>query len=148
MNLVEASLDEAEVRFGGVSVPLDSRRPALANGTVVLGIRPESFEDAAYAQPGLPQLEVDVAVVEELGAETHLIFPIDAQRVDAEDVKAAADEEESAALLAEDTRALFTARVDPRTTARPGATARLAIDPAGLYFFDAATGDSLLTPKT
>src|SRR4051812_18830971 len=64
MNLVEATVEGNEVAFGQYRVPLaTSREP----GRVVLGIRPESFEDAAFA-PGLPTLDVSVEVVEELGS--------------------------------------------------------------------------------
>jgi hypothetical protein len=50
--------------------------------------------------------------------------------------EAAGDED---ALLQVD-KAVFTARVDPQTSARPGRTARLAVDPARFHFFDLATG--------
>ena len=43
-----------------------------------------------------------------------------------------------------DDRALFAARVDPRTKARVGGTVRLAVDPSRLYFFSPETGESLL----
>ena len=39
---------------------------------------------------------------------------------------------------------LFTARVDPRTTARVGDAVRLAVDPARFHFFDPETGRSLV----
>ena len=75
--------------------------------------------------------------------------PSVAQDVDAPPVvveQARSDEaEESTTLLAEDRdRALFAARVDPRTAARPGGQARVALDPSRLYFFSPTTGESLL----
>ena len=85
-----------------------------------------------------------MSVVEELGAETHVIFPVEAAPVDTEDLRAAHDEREAGAkLLADDTRAHFTARVDARTSARPGSTLRLAVNPAAFHYFDAETGVSL-----
>ena len=87
---------------------------------------------------------MEVAVVEELGAEAHVIFPVDAAPVETEDLRAVHDEGEAGAkLLADDARALFTARVDARTSARAGATLRLAVNPAGFHFFDPETGVSL-----
>lgn len=41
-------------------------------------------------------------------------------------------------------RAFFTARVDPRSTARVGAPLRLAVDPARLYVFEPSSGNSLV----
>jgi multiple sugar transport system ATP-binding protein len=54
------------------------------------------------------------------------------------------DEDEETTLLVESDRALFTARVDPRTTAKVGSRITLAVDPERLYFFSARTGESLL----
>src|SRR5438067_9212762 len=72
MNLVEATYDDGAVRFGQYRVPLAARP---ATGRFVLGIRPESFEDAAFA-PGLPTIRVQVAVVEELGSDAHVFFTV------------------------------------------------------------------------
>jgi len=141
MNLVEAILAGGTVSFAGWELPLDPARAPRREGRVILGIRPEAFEDAAFADPSLPAVEVDVLVLEELGADTHVIFPIEAPRVEAEELRAAADNEEEA-LLADD-QAVWNARVSTRTGARPGAPLRLAIDPARLYFFDPDTGASL-----
>ncbi len=142
MNLFEAELRDGEARFGPFAVPLDpQRRPGPGTPErVVLGIRPESFEDAAFASSDLPVMEVDVAVVEELGADAHIFFLLDARRVSAESLEAAEDE---SSLVAEP-RVLVTARVDPRTQARVGGRLRLVVDPARFHFFDAETGASLL----
>ena len=144
MNLVDATIDGESVTFAGLRVPLDrGRRPTrTASGRVILGIRPESFEDAAFAGPALPTLDVQVTVLEEFGSDAHVIFPIDAPRVDVADLRAARDEEEDALLA--DSGSLFNARVDPRTEARRGAELKLAVEPRQFYFFDPETGGSLL----
>jgi multiple sugar transport system ATP-binding protein len=141
MNLVEARIDGDEVQFGQYRVALDpGRRSASATGRVVLGIRPESFEDAAFAPAAASRLDVAVAVVEELGSDAHVFFPVDAPRISSEIVEAA---EQDASLLA-DQSALFTARVDPRTAARVGGRLELAVDASRVHFFDPQTGASLL----
>jgi multiple sugar transport system ATP-binding protein len=134
MNLVEATIDDGSVRFGQYRVPLQS--PPM-NGATVLGIRPESFEDAAFA-PGLPTIEVRVEVLEELGSDAHVFFHVDAPPKTAEILEATADE----GLLPAD-QALFTARVDARTRARVGQTLELAVDPARFHFFDPESGERL-----
>jgi multiple sugar transport system ATP-binding protein len=143
MNLVEAAVADDSVSFAGFTLPLDpKRRPRGAdNGRVILGLRPESFEDAAFAEPGLPQIEVEVVVLEDLGADAHVIFPIDAPRVDAVDLRAARENDEAVLV---DEGALFNARIDPRSSAQRGGRLRLALDPSRLHFFDRRTGDSLL----
>jgi hypothetical protein len=40
-------------------------------------------------------------------------------------------------------RAVFTARVDPQTSARPGRAVQLSVDPAKFQYFDPATGSRL-----
>src|SRR5438094_5361488 len=67
MNLVHATVDADGLRFGQFHVPFaDGSRPDGLGDVVVLGIRPEVFEDAAFA-PGLPTISVSVEVLEELG---------------------------------------------------------------------------------
>jgi multiple sugar transport system ATP-binding protein len=134
MNLVEADVAEGAIRFGGHTIPYAHTPPGPR---AIVGIRPESFEDAAFADPTLPQLDVEIEVVEDLGADAHVIFPVDAPPVDVTEVREAAGDDE--ALLPGD-RAMFTARVDAQTSARVGRTLRLAVDPSRFHFFDPATG--------
>jgi multiple sugar transport system ATP-binding protein len=141
MNLVEATVIGSDVVLGDLRVPLDPIRRPLADGPVVLGIRPEAFEDARFASPELPVIEVMAVVLEELGADAHVFFRVDAERAT---TGALETEEEQAADLVVDRGALLNARVDPRTTARVGDDLRLAVDPSRFHFFDASTGTSLL----
>src|SRR5436305_3171185 len=74
MNLVDARVDGDTVAFGQYRAPLEAAPDAA---DLILGIRPENFEDAAFA-PGLPSIEVEVEVVEELGSDTYVFFQVDA----------------------------------------------------------------------
>jgi multiple sugar transport system ATP-binding protein len=144
MNLARARIAGDSISVGHLQIPLNGKRPpASAGDEVILGIRPEAFEDAAFADSSLPQVDVKVRVLEELGADAHVFFEIDAETVVVEDA-VSDDDGEDGQLLAERSTPLFTARVDPRTSARVGGTATLAIDPSRLYFFSPATGESLL----
>jgi multiple sugar transport system ATP-binding protein len=143
MNLVEATIEGGIVRFGQFVVPLDPvNRPGIEVGRVVLGIRPEAFEDGEAAATGLPRISVRVEVLEELGAETHVFFPVDAKRVS---VETGDDDHEDDATLLAGRSTLFTARVDPRAATTQGSTTRLAVDPARFHFFDPGDGSSLAT---
>jgi multiple sugar transport system ATP-binding protein len=139
MNLVEAVVDGNTLAFGQFRVPLPERRPAVRTSRVVVGMRPECFEDAALAQPGKPTLAIVPSVVEELGSEVHALFPVSAPAVTAERLDVAPTE---ASLLPE-AQSLFTARLDARTTARPGSPLVVAVDPDRFHFFDPATGENL-----
>ena len=145
MNLVEATIHGDEVRFGQFRLPLEEgRRPVSGTQEVVLGVRPESFEDAAFSATDLPGFDVEVAVLEELGSDAHVFFPVAAPLITPDALE---DEGEDGAPLVASEAALLNARVDPRTTARVGHTLRLVVDPARFHFFDPETGLSLLEPK-
>ena len=141
MNLVEASVEGDSIAFGQFRVPLaPERRPPAGVGSVVLGIRPEAFADAAFSRRNLPRIAVTVEVVEELGSDSHVFFRVAAPRVTFKSLGASDDE---TTILAEHD-SLFIARVDPSTQARVGGPLELAVNPARFHFFDVATGESLL----
>ena len=141
MNLVDAKIDGDTVAFGQFRVPLDPvRRPPAAVTDVVLGIRPEAFDDAAFTHKTLPRLTVTVEVLEELGADSHAFFRVAAPRVTIESRGETSDD--PTILAAHDS--LFTARVDPATRARVGDPLELVVDPAAFHFFDVQSGRSLL----
>jgi multiple sugar transport system ATP-binding protein len=145
MNLVEASVGGGRVRFAGFDLPL-AATTGLEGERVVVGIRPTDFMDPDAAAPDLPRLRVRALVVEDLGAESHVIFPVDAPKVSVDAVRAAADQPDGgdeAPLLADDQRALFTARVDAHRSVGPGEELELALDPSRLHFFDPLTGEVL-----
>ena len=145
MNLVEATMDGDKVSFGQFRVPLDPRRrPPRGVDQVVLGIRPEAFNDAAHARPHLPHIEVMVDVLEELGSDAFVFFHVAAPRVTME--SRVASEDEASLLVEEDT--FFTARVEAMTSAQVGASLQLAVDPSTFHFFDLQTGRTLLPTRS
>jgi multiple sugar transport system ATP-binding protein len=145
MNLVEGSIEGDTLAIGSIRVPLDrERRPKeTTGGRVIVGLRPEAFEDAAFSQGDLPQLDAKVDVLEELGADAYVFFDAGAQTITVEGTRSD-DREDETTLLADVGTSLLTARVDPRTRARVGDTVRLTVDPSRLYFFSPETGESLL----
>ncbi len=145
MNLVDATVEGDDVVVGQFRIPLDpARRPeGRAKGSVILGIRPETFEDASFASTELPTLDVDVVVLEELGSDAHVFFPVDATRIGIGET-----EDDDSPDLIVDRGALLNARVDARTSARVRRSLRLAVDPRRFHFFDPVTGSTLLHAST
>ena len=146
MNFVEAAVAGDSVVFPGLGMPLPAGSPLRGQErSVILGIRPTDFAHSDDAAADLPRMTVVPSVVEELGAETYLVFTIDAPRVDTEATRAAADTErtDEMTLLADEEGAVFTARVDPRRSPRPGTPVELAIDSERVHFFDPETGDAI-----
>jgi multiple sugar transport system ATP-binding protein len=140
MNLVEATIDRGEVILGQFRIPLAVERRPGREGRVILGIRPETFEDAAFASPDLPTIDAEVIVLEELGSDAHVFFRVHASRVAA----GLEDDADEATDLVIDRGSLLNARVDPRTEARVGGSVTLSVDPSRFHFFDADTGLSFL----
>ncbi len=148
MNLVDARVSEGSVRFAGFDLRLPESSPvASLDQRVILGIRPTDFDHAATADAELPRITVRPDVVEDLGAEMHLIFTIDAPRVSAEAVRAAveAESDDEGKLFADDQRAVFTALLDAKRAVTHGVDVQLAVDHRRLHFFDPSTGLALDT---
>ena len=139
MNLVEADVADGRLRFAGHELPLPEGTRLEAH-RVIVGVRPTDFRESADADPSLPRLRVRASLVEDLGAESHVMFSLDAPRVVAEALKGVEDMDEEEGLLADDNRARFTARIDGQHVVTPGMEIELAVDPARLHFFDPASG--------
>ena len=131
MNMVEARLTRANgnlvVGFGENSLEIDER-PALQayeGGDVILGIRPENLEDAAFVPEAPPgrTLATVCSLREALGSEVLVHFPVGG-----------------------DGGSTFVARVHPQTAARVGEPLRLVVDTTRLHFFDPRSGLALDAP--
>jgi multiple sugar transport system ATP-binding protein len=150
MNLVDARVDEGVVRFGQFELPLPTGRVGSDGRRIAFGVRPTDFELAGpHVDPSWPRISVVADVVEQLGAESHVQFTLDAPRMTAEAVRAAADTRVDGEdrLLADDERARFVARITGRHVVAPGSRIELAVDHHQLHFFDPQTGDALDQPS-
>jgi multiple sugar transport system ATP-binding protein len=143
MNFVAATIAGGKVNFAGQTVQLPSESPlAAADRQVILGVRPTAF--GPRGTDGWTQLTVTPAVVEELGDERHVIFDLDAPRVETEDTQAAFDARSSDdALLPDQARARFTIRLPADAPLAVGEPLTVSMDPRRLYFFDPKTGATL-----
>jgi multiple sugar transport system ATP-binding protein len=159
INLVEAQLEQANghysVAFGEFRLTVDDNlvrnRPGLEDyvgRTIILGIRPEDFEDASL-ETGVPddrQMDVVVELTEPLGADVLLYFGATATGVVPSAAAADVDQDESVDLGANGDGpgpARMCARVSPRTRIAIGRAAKLAVDTSRLYFFDPQTREAV-----
>nr|WP_090275881.1 sn-glycerol-3-phosphate ABC transporter ATP-binding protein UgpC [Mycolicibacterium komanii]CRL69024.1 ATPase component of ABC-type sugar transporter [Mycolicibacterium komanii] len=150
MNFFPATITDVGVRlpFGEVTLTQENhdllaRRNAPAN--VIVGIRPEHFEDAAvldgYARIRALTFDVTVDMVESLGADKYLHFKTEG---------AGARSAQLAELAAESGvgENEFVARVSVDSAARQGETIQLAFDTSKLVVFDPESGKNLSLPDT
>ena len=151
INLLKATLErngeKLRVGFGPNRLPVDAAvanaHPALAGYTgrsIILGIRPEDFADAALQPnaPGEARLDVDVTLVEPLGSEMLVHFLVAGERLPSSAAEESVDDG-TLQLGAGEGRAKLTARVSPRSGIKSGQPAQLVVDTSRLYFFDPDT---------
>ena len=108
---------------------------------VIVGARPEHFEDAAFAGPrGTGYVAaVEVDEVEPLGATSLVHFTLDVAPVTVDNGAAAGNGAQGRFSVGA-APSPFVAQVDGRTQARAGSDLRLALDTRALHWFDARTG--------
>ena len=160
MNMVDATLERDNgalyARFAGIRLCIADEHPSRdvleshVGRSVVLGIRPESIEDAALATdvPDDRRLSSVIEVREAMGAEVLAHFEIDAPPVLTEDTKelasdAGAEVLENLEELASAQRSRFIARLSPKTRAREGERVELVVDTTALHFFEPETGERI-----
>jgi multiple sugar transport system ATP-binding protein len=149
MNLYDAVFtangDGGSVTIGSQTVTLSDetfeRHPTLRNYDgkhVILGVRPEDFEDAAMvaSSPEDRRLKAPVHLIEALGSEIMVHFSLDAKTVDSGDPDAP-DE------LPGEGQANAVGRFSPRSRVRPGETVEVAVSVENLHFFDADTRQTI-----
>jgi len=154
MNMVVARLDfddagQASVSFGEhwLAVPeiVLHKRPALKRydgRRVALGIRPEDMEDAEIVGGVHGSTLVSVAdLVEAMGADVMVHFPVDAEQVRTED-RVRLDRE-SGQVPTPTGGALLVGRFSPRSRVFVGQQVTVRVDTEGLHFFDLETGRSI-----
>ena len=118
--VVSINGENVTINCAGVDIPLPpAKAKKLIEGgydgkTVTFGIRPEDVYDSEmFIETAKASFEATVKVYELLGAEVYLYFDLEEFPI--------------------------TARVDPRTTARPGDTVKFAFDVEKIHVFDKDT---------
>jgi multiple sugar transport system ATP-binding protein len=146
INLVQATVVDGFLEFAGFRLPIPEGTSLPRGERVILGIRPSDLELAEFAPAGSPRIAVQLEVVENLGAEVNVIFPIEAPPVDADarleaEGAAAGDEQ----LLADEGRSRFIASLPARRPLQVGDSIQLAVNMKGLKLFDPESGEALAT---
>lgn len=130
MNFITAKVEkrgnEIHLLFGKDDIKLPEGKAKKLEGTdyigkeVIMGIRPEDLHDEAVFLESMPDsiVEGKIEVVEMLGSETLLYMVVEG--VD------------------------FTAKVNPRTKAKPGDVVKVAIDTNKIHLFDKDTEKTIM----
>ena len=152
MNFVYAKVDvnksSIKLNFGNDQIDYKGDKleklKTFENKEIVMGIRPEAFEDGSYANTSeySESVKVLVSLLEQLGSDSYIHFYKDIKPVQTEAIEEIlADEGEDISVLGDNTK--FIARINPNSTVVEGEEIELKIDPSKLHFFDPETGDAL-----
>ena len=150
MNFVYAKIkskdDVLELTFGDNQITYkDEKKDKLEsfeNKEIILGIRPEAFEDGYFANEAdySESIKVKVSLLEQLGSDSYVHFYKDIKPVQTEAIEEIlADEGEDITVLGDNTK--FIARINPNSTVAEGEEIELRINPSKLHFFDPESGD-------
>jgi multiple sugar transport system ATP-binding protein len=140
MNFFPAAPTGSGLRLPFGQIGLDSRRGQNLPQDVIVGVRPEHFEDAAllepHERPRMLTFGVKADLVESLGADKYVYFSIvgsGAESAHLSDLAADSGVGENR----------YVARVSADSRAATGHTVELALDTGKMHVFDAVTGANL-----
>ena len=152
MNFVYANIgvknSSIQLSFGNDQIYYNGEKldelKAFENKEIVMGIRPEAFEDGNYANESefSQSIKVSVSLLEQLGSDSYIHFYKDIKPVQTEAIEEIlADDGEDISILGDNTK--FIARINPNSTVAEGEEIELKIDPSKLHFFNPDTGDAI-----
>jgi multiple sugar transport system ATP-binding protein len=145
----ELSGDTVKVPLGELRLP-EQVRGAVGRGDgaqrVIVGIRPESFEDASLvggdARDRGMTFSAKIDVVEQLGAEQYAYFQLEHEGVQSDELRELA-EDAGAGEVPSTGEGQVVARLESASDIRRGTEAELWLDLTKLHFFDPQSGRNL-----
>jgi multiple sugar transport system ATP-binding protein len=140
MNILHAQIENGAAVVGDARLPV-AGLAGYEGRDVLIGIRPESLEDAALANgDGRPRLPGRVELREALGSEVLVHFSTAGRLAATDDLLELAEDvgDDRAA-----ERATLVGRFSPKTRVRQGDTIDVAVDVEALHVFDPRTGSAI-----
>jgi multiple sugar transport system ATP-binding protein len=149
MNFLGGTLEEGKLRTGLGDLPLSGQLLELGSSArgrqMIVGIRPEDFEDASLVpsetRPNGITFQSNIDLVESLGSEKYVYFTQDLGKVDAAELTELA--RESGRAESGGAGETVVARFDPATRLTEGDHADIWVDTRRVHVFDPDTGQNL-----
>jgi len=150
MNFVNVSVvqkkNSLNLEFGSESFLVhkdhEKKLKKFIDKEIILGIRPESFEDSIYKSSKdvkREKLDAETSLFEQLGSDAYIHFFKDIEPVRTDVIEEILEDEgEDLSLLGEKTK--FIARVNPNVSVKEGVSISLFVDPSKFHFFDIDSG--------
>jgi multiple sugar transport system ATP-binding protein len=145
MNFLPGRLDGDVVKtpIGDVRLP---RSVTSNTRDVIVGMRPEHFEDASVEQeehPDRMKFRTKVDVVESMGSELYVYFDVKSEEIHTADLDELAADAGMEDLPSHGDRQQVVARLSAESKATPGGEVELSLDTSQVHLFAADNGRSL-----
>jgi multiple sugar transport system ATP-binding protein len=144
MNFFSATAKGGKLRLPFAEVPVPEGVGDA--GDVIIGIRPEDFEDAKLAPEGRRrgvEFDAPIEVLESMGSEIYAYFEFEGGEVSSDELAELA-RDSGIAETPSGGAGRAVARLNPESEIQAGSTARLWFDASKLHVFDAADGTNLV----
>jgi multiple sugar transport system ATP-binding protein len=148
MNFLVASVADGQLRTALGDFPLGERmRGALdsESGDLIVGIRPEHFEDASLIEDSIRQrgveFEAPADLVESMGSDKYVYFTVEGEKASAAELEELAADVGSSDLPASGSN--LVCRFSAESRVKEGDTARVWINLDKIHLFDPATGRNI-----
>jgi multiple sugar transport system ATP-binding protein len=149
MNFFSAAIEGDTIKLPFVDVPLDDEhkaalRDGAVRGEVIVGIRPEHFEDAALVGDQSTHgvtFDAPIEVTESMGSEVYAYFSYEGGDVSHEELRDLAVDTGAADLPDNAGRAV--ARLDAESTVKQGESSKLWMDSSRMQFFHPEDGRAI-----
>jgi multiple sugar transport system ATP-binding protein len=151
MNFFTGAIDGDAIHTPMGAVPLrdDLRRSLESHGSgrreVIVGVRPEDFEDAHFAPEGHEgwTFDANIELTESMGSEIYAHFDFEqGEQVDSEELREL-QEDAGTSDVPGSASGHAVARVDAGSRVKAGERAKLWLDTAKLHLFNPSDGHSL-----
>jgi len=154
MNFVMGHLEGNEVKLPFGSAPLSDRMVKALRAAggghksrdVIVGMRPEHFEDAAIEDPGAPhrlRFKAKIDVVESMGSELYAYFSVQSEDIESDQLHELAKDSGMEDLPSAGSGQQVVARLDPASKATPDGMLEMVLDTDEIKLFDPEGGRSL-----
>jgi multiple sugar transport system ATP-binding protein len=155
MNFFGGQIEGDSIKSPMGAIPLhdELRRSLQQHGSsarsVIVGVRPEDFEDAKFAPEGHDGWTFDAAIelTESMGSEIYAHFDFEGEDVEAEELRELQEDAGTSDVPQSGTSGHAVARVDAGSDVRSGTRSRLWLDVRKLHLFDPSDGSSMTRPK-
>ncbi|TIC87590.1 sn-glycerol-3-phosphate ABC transporter ATP-binding protein UgpC [Nocardioides sp. GY 10113] len=149
MNFLPAVIEGDSLDSGLGKIPMSDRVRRAVEGSkgrdVIIGLRPEHFEDAALTgDDGKPVVKVEIDVVESMGSDIFAYFNVKGSEAHTTDLDELAKD---AGQDMHGSGTQVTARLDPASQVAEGKEASMSVDTDMMHVFDASNGANLTMEK-